>query len=227
MPLEPGFLCDLASAAVNCGNDDGEGDGGDAHDDDEYCEFTRDLTVGDHGKDVACLQRYLAREGCFDTESDYRSPIADNLGGEQAGGRDAAPEERRRRQQRQQQQLRRSVRLASSGKYDERTRAAVVRWQRANGVSPCAGFFGEISRARYRLRKLRSRQLAGAKVALDVGHGAHPLGYEVGFVHKDYTELELNKEMATELKVRPTAAAANRARAPARGGPVPAWGEHC
>ena len=86
------------------------------------------------------------------------------------------------------------------GTFDERTRAAVVRWQRSHDVSPCSGYFGEVSRARYRLKNLRTKELAGAKIALDVGHGAHPLGFEVGVRHGDLTELDLNRAMCYELK---------------------------
>jgi len=85
--------------------------------------------------------------------------------------------------------------------FGDLTRTAVKRWQTSRCVFPSEGYFGRLSRRAYR-KQTSQRELVGLRVALDVGHGAHPLGYEVGVKGNGLTELELNKVLCSELKDR-------------------------
>ena len=65
----------------------------------EYCEFRRDLALGDSGKDVACLQRYLEAEECYEGTARGGDEAAAELAAEAlaAAPGGVAPRDARRR----------------------------------------------------------------------------------------------------------------------------------
>ena len=72
------------------------------------CSFTRNLTIGIRGSDVACLQKSLLSVGYM-------------------------------------------IQAGATGYFGPETRAAVATWQRATGVIPAYGYFGAISRGKWKI----------------------------------------------------------------------------
>mmetsp|Transcript_10589 Transcript_10589/g.65171 ORF Transcript_10589/g.65171 Transcript_10589/m.65171 type:complete len:383 (-) Transcript_10589:3237-4385(-) len=143
--------------------------------DDDRCAFTRVLAMGSAGEDVTCLQAHLKRRKVY--------------------------------------------RGRASGWYGPKTEASVQAYQRASDLVP-DGVFGSACVDAYRTwmrqahqegdveagsdaesdREGCAHELRGLRVALDVGHGAHPLGFEVGSRGVRGTEeFQLNTVMSEEI----------------------------
>lgn len=148
---------------------------------DGTCAFHRVMAMGSAGEDVTCLQAHLKRRNVY--------------------------------------------RGRASGWYGPKTAASVQAYQRAMGLVP-DGVFGSDCADAYRtwMRERREREdgrdewnesdgsdaesdqdgceheLRGLRVALDVGHGAHPMGFEVGSRGVRGTEeFHLNTVLSEEI----------------------------
>lgn len=165
------------------------------------CEFRRVLGPGAAGEDVACLQRHLADRNA------YQGPASAWYGPRTAAGV---------------QEFQRQVGLAVDGVFGPDCASAYQRWihqregsdiQRASEVGrelvgrstvhsdsdgSDPGSDEEETRS-FRTRR-SGHELRGLRVALDVGHGAHPLGFEVGSRGVRGTEeFQLNSVLSEEI----------------------------
>eukprot|EP00899_Mesostigma_viride_P006280 jgi/Mesvir1/15653/Mv03258-RA.1 len=191
----------------------------------EACIFTRDLDFGDEGHDVSCLQQYLVKQGelADGLISGYvgdstkaaiaRWQVKNDI--EPAKGYFGALSRQKY------EEIVASGESVGGPAHFSRPPAATAHAISSDGMSSSGGSGGSSSAAdRLPLLFVSTREvslptmtsvaaerqpppprkpLAGLRVAIDVGHGAHPLGFERGSEGNGLNEYDLNCVLSEAL----------------------------